>query len=425
MLRATESSHKAEELSAGEIRAHLERLLASPAFRSSKRCQRFLAYVVGEALDGKAGSLKERTLAIEVFDRAESFHSGDDTIVRVGAREVRKRLAQYYTTANGAHEKMRIELPPGSYVPEFVPADTFGTVMLEVSPSASGSAASPPIRKPSGKIWILALACVVAVAATLVYYSGAFTRRSAFEEFWAPMWQGSGPVLIAMAHPLVYHASSRAIRLNEERLGSSPVPSQRPLQLPPKELDGSDIIPVPDQYVGYGDTVAAAEISVLLARHSKDSRLRPADQLEFADFREMPAVFIGAFTNRWSMEFSQKLRLHFVFDAQGVPAIVDAAAPARSWRLPVAVDNGSSAEDYFLVCRLANSSSGRPVMMVAGLKQFGTEAASRFIVDPEAVVDTLRKVGSNWQNRNLELVFHAKVIGNSPSASELIAWHVW
>src|SRR6476469_1539777 len=101
MLRATESSHKAEDLSGIEVRAHLERLLASPAFRSSKRCQRFLAYVVGEALEGKAGSLKERTLAIEVFDRAESFHSADDTIVRVGAREVRKRLAQYYTTVDG------------------------------------------------------------------------------------------------------------------------------------------------------------------------------------------------------------------------------------------------------------------------------------------------------------------------------------
>jgi hypothetical protein len=239
------------------------------------------------------------------------------------------------------------------------------------------------------------------------------------------MSQGSGPVLIAMAHPLVYHASSRAIRLNEERLGPSPLPSQRPLQLLPQELNGSDIIPVPDQYVGYGDTVAAAEISALLARRSKDARLRPADQLEFADFREMPAVLIGAFTNRWSMEFSQKFRLHFAFDPHGVPEIVDAAMPPRSWRLPFTEDNGSSAEDYFLVCRLANSFSSRPVMMVAGLKQFGTEAASRFIVDTKAVNDTLRKIGPNWQNRNLELVFHAKVIGNSPSASELIAWHIW
>ena len=118
MLRATESSHKAEDLSGIEVRAHLERLLASPAFRSSKRCQRFLAYVVGEALEGKAGSLKERTLAIEVFDRAESFHSADDTIVRVGAREVRKRLAQYYQEPNHDAEP-RIDLPLGSYAARF------------------------------------------------------------------------------------------------------------------------------------------------------------------------------------------------------------------------------------------------------------------------------------------------------------------
>lgn len=394
-----------------EIRAHLERLLTSPAFRSSKRCQRFLVYVVGETLEGRADSLKERALAIEVFDRAESFHSGDDTIVRVGAREVRKRLAQYYTTAEGSREKMRIELPPGSYAPEFVPAEAL-----------SGLAPRAPARKPSR---VLVLAAIIAVTALLFHYSGAFSRRSAFETFWAPMWQSPGPVLIAMAQPLVYHASSRAIHLNEERLGPSLVPSQRPLQLPPKELDGSDIVPVPDQYVGYGDTVAATEISVLLAKHSKDVRLRPAGQLEFADFSEMPAALIGAFTNRWSMEFSQKFRLHFVFDAHGTPAIVDTASPSRVWRLPFAVDNGTTAEDYFLVCRLVNFSSSRPVILVAGLKQFGTEAASRFIVDPKAVNDTLRKIGSNWQDRNLELVFHAKVIGNSPAASELIAWHIW
>src|SRR5690348_2098356 len=99
--------------------------------------------------------------------------------------------------------------------------------------------------------------------------------------------------------------------------------------------------------------------------------------------------------------------------------------PSRVWRLPFAVDNGKTAEDYFLVCRLVNFSSGRPVILVAGLKQFGTEAASRFIVDPKAVNDTLRKIGSNWQDRNLELVFHAKVIGNSPAAADLIAWHIW
>ena len=203
MLRATESSHKAE-VAPVEVRSHLERLLASPAFRSSKRCQRFLAYVVGEVLEGRTGGLKERTLAFEVFDRAESFHSGDDTIVRVGAREVRKRLAQYYTTAEGAHEKVRIELPPGSYVPEFVSAQAF-TSMPDYPPPEVAPGRTL-VGHPSGKILILTLAGLIVAATILLRYSGAFAKASPFDEFWAPVWQNSGPVLIAIAHLGLQHA---------------------------------------------------------------------------------------------------------------------------------------------------------------------------------------------------------------------------
>jgi hypothetical protein len=416
-----DSSNRVEELSAGEVRSHLQRLLASPAFRSSKRCQRFLAYVVGEVLEGKTDGLKERTLATQVFDRSESFHSGDDTIVRVGAREVRKRLAQYYTTTEGMHEKIRIELPPGSYVPEFVHAEAVGTTIVEVSPSVM----PVPERKRFPWVWILAVLGIAVAVAVPIQFTAALPHRGVFEKFWAPVWRAPGPVLIAMAQPLVYHPSSRALRLNDERVGPTSLPIQKPLHLLPKELDGSDMIPVPDQYVGYGDTVAATGISALLARHSKDARLRPASKLEFADFREMPAVLIGAFTNRWTLEFSQKFRFRFIYDAHHVPAIADAADASRSWNIPQEQDNGTSPEDYFVVCRLVNSSSGSPIVIAAGLKQFGTEAAGRFLVDMHAVEETFQKIEGNWQSRNVEIVFHAKVIGNAPGASELVAWHVW
>jgi hypothetical protein len=232
-------------------------------------------------------------------------------------------------------------------------------------------------------------------------------------------------VLIAIAHPLVYHPSSRAVRLNEERLGPAPVPIQRPLHLLPKELDGSDMVPVPDQYVGYGDTAAAVAISALSARHSKNVRIHPASKLEFGDFREMPAVLIGAFTNRWTLELSQAFRFHFGQDSQRAPAIVDTTDKSHFWSIPLKQDNGSSPEDYFLVCRLLHSPSGKPVMIAAGLTQFGTEAAGGFLVDSERLRDTLQKIGSDWRTHNVEIVFHAKVIGNSPSASDLIAWYVW
>lgn len=409
------------EIPTDVIRAHLQRVLDSSAFRFSKRCRRFLEYVVGEVLEGRGASLKERTLAAEVFDRPKSFDA-EDTIVRVGAREVRKRLAQYYASAEGINEPLRIELHSGSYAPEFVYAPSSITRVLEEAPAEQPSRKPEP-RRP-GYVWGLALAAVIAVVAISLPFAVGRHEASLFDEFWTPLWYSPQPVLVVIANPLVYHPSTRAERLNDQRLGPSSVPIQRPLQLPARELDGSDMIPVPDQYVGYGDSVASTNIASLLASHSVRTRLRPSIKTDFADFRETPAVLIGAFTNRWTLEFTQKLRFYFGYDAQRAPAILDATNTSQHWSIPEKEDNGRSSEDYFLICRLTHSASGKFTVIVAGLTQFGTEAAARFMVDPGRLEETLKNIGNGWQHRNVQILFHAKVIGNAPSASELVAWNL-
>src|SRR5580700_5392233 len=100
------------------VREELSRVLACHEFRSSKRSQDFLRYVVEHTLAGQADMLKERTIGIEVFGRSTSYEPSDDATVRVKAGDVRKRLGLYYAE-QGAHNPVRIELPPGTYVPEF------------------------------------------------------------------------------------------------------------------------------------------------------------------------------------------------------------------------------------------------------------------------------------------------------------------
>src|SRR5450755_2961153 len=102
------------------IKEELNRVLLCHEFRSSKRSQDFLRYVVDNALHGHAGMLKERTIGIEVFGRSTSYDPSDDATVRVKAGEVRKRLGLYYSD-QGAQSPLRIELPSGTYVPEFRP----------------------------------------------------------------------------------------------------------------------------------------------------------------------------------------------------------------------------------------------------------------------------------------------------------------
>ena len=100
------------------VRAELERMLLTPSFVQSGRCKRFLTYIVEKTLSGHATQLKERTIGINVFERANDYDTGDDSIVRVTANEVRKRISQFYQEAPQAH-LIQIELPRGSYVPEF------------------------------------------------------------------------------------------------------------------------------------------------------------------------------------------------------------------------------------------------------------------------------------------------------------------
>src|SRR5947208_2114800 len=100
-------------------RAELERVLASPAFRGSRRCCRFLEYSVQHVLQGNAQEdLRERNMGIEVFHRAPDYDTAEDAIVRVTANEVRKRLAQFYQESGGGSDPV-ITLPPGSYAVSF------------------------------------------------------------------------------------------------------------------------------------------------------------------------------------------------------------------------------------------------------------------------------------------------------------------
>ena len=70
-------------------------------------------------------------------------------------------------------------------------------------------------------------------------------------------------------------------------------------------LNGSDFVPVFDQYVGFGDTVAVSRLAVLFAQRGQEARLRLASKLDFSDVRDSASVLIGAFTNRWSMEVAR------------------------------------------------------------------------------------------------------------------------
>ncbi len=155
------AQERSRDPSAEDVRAQLERILASPDFAQSERQKRFLRYIVEETLAERAARLSEYAIGVDVFDRGESFDPQTSSIVRVEASRLRGKLEKYNATG-GQHAPCRIVLPRGGYVP------IFELTELDAKPptSLAGLTPQPEARRtglPGRAIWI----AVAALAASL------------------------------------------------------------------------------------------------------------------------------------------------------------------------------------------------------------------------------------------------------------------
>ncbi len=96
----------------------LDAILKSRLFSRSHSLVGLLDYICQKYFEGRVDQIKEYTIAVEHFGRAEEFHSKDDPIVRVDANRLRRRLRRYYRT-EGKDHPVYISIPSGQYAPVF------------------------------------------------------------------------------------------------------------------------------------------------------------------------------------------------------------------------------------------------------------------------------------------------------------------
>ena len=133
-------------ISAAEVQDQLNQILASPEFHGSARLQRFLRLAVERTLAGEADQMKEYNVGRDVFDRGDDYDPRMDSIVRVEAQRLRRKLKDYYQT-HGRAEPIVIAFEPGSYVPVFkralARADRAQTTVTLVRPDVCTVAVLP------------------------------------------------------------------------------------------------------------------------------------------------------------------------------------------------------------------------------------------------------------------------------------------
>lgn len=118
MAEGADDPGRLDVRAAAIIRAGLDRVLVSDAFRAAPQLSAFLSFIVERTVEGRAAELKGYTIAVEGLGRPADFNPQLDPIVRVEAGRLRRALAQYYA-GDGRDDPVQISMPVGGYVPVF------------------------------------------------------------------------------------------------------------------------------------------------------------------------------------------------------------------------------------------------------------------------------------------------------------------
>ncbi len=119
-------------------RAEVESVLTSGVLGRTNNLGRFLRFVCEKYFDGTINEVKEYSIAIHALGRPQDFDPQVDTIVRVTAHTLRKRLEDYYRTAGASHS-VHICLPAGHYAPKFIhTGDLDSAVLLDSHENHAG-----------------------------------------------------------------------------------------------------------------------------------------------------------------------------------------------------------------------------------------------------------------------------------------------
>jgi len=390
----------------GLVMKELDAILASYHFRGSKRYPAMLKYVVGAALDGHAGDLKERTLGVEVFGRDPNYDTSADPVVRFSASEVRKRIAQYYHD-NKTGSRLRIELPLGSYMPEFIPSPTAPRDTPPVTaPVSPDSLAKYLTERP--RFLRLAVAALVALVLLAVVFAALWHQRSiekstsAVDELWAPLLKSPGQVLFVVGPVL-----QEALAPHTENTGAIDNGIGR------------------YDHVSVLSAVALTHLAGVLQRFGRSYEVKESTESSLADMRSRPVVLIGAVNNTWTMHIVNPLRFRFLFDGRKAEIQDTRDLQNHPWVFDVTDSSQSATTDYAIVARFHDPTTEGPVLVIAGLGPNGTEVASEFASDPQFIRRIADKMPAGWEGKNIELVLKMDVIGSKAGPPELVSATVW
>lgn len=419
---------------AEEVREHLRRILESAAFKGSERSREFLVVIVEKALAGRFEELKERMLGVELFGRDTSYDTGEDAVVRVTASDVRKRLLRYYSES-GVNSELRLEIPVGSYIPDFhwtapdpaveEPAlPPSPEVALDIPPAVPAAPREPLARKP------LLCAMTGFVLGILVCALGVrlLARGGVAEGLpWSSLLQNGRRLQIIL--------SDTEISKMQNVVGYSlSLPDYANHKyLPPDTPMSPDLGRMLNFFRGL--SMGATDVSVALSvakrafPNSPQVSFLPARSVQLKDFRtDDNFLLLGSpRSDPWVSLFEDQLDFQFFYDAATSREIIRNLKPHKG-ELPSyrpSAKGYDTGEAFGIIAFLGNPNQNGHVLLLAGSSAEATEAAAKFVLNRETIANLLKVNGIPPAGNpvSFQILLRVNTMAGSANTFEAVAFH--
>ncbi len=399
------------------VREHLREVLESQAFKGSRRSQQFLQHIVEKSIEGHADELKERDLGVRLFGRQPSYDTGEDAIVRVTASDVRKRLHHFYADANS---EIRIEIPSGSYAPEF----------RRIAVTAPRPAPAPVarFRHVDRRVAFCAgigLAALAFIGTWAYYRSTQLSARNMMP--WSHMFQPGSQTVLVLSDPDI----SAVQQLTGWRSSLSDYANGKyfpdPESLDPgmrralESFRGANVAAV--------DVGIAINIFGLATRSPARPKIRRARTLKLVDFKtDDDFIILGSpRSNPWSGLFQEALDFEFAYDENTKQEYIRnrrvQAGEAERY-MPTARGWGTG-RAFAMLAVVGNPTQRGEVLLLAGTSAEATEASGKLATDIESLSRSLKKCGIPTDNpiRHFEMLIEVTTMAGSADTFNVRACH--
>ena len=381
------------------VSEQLERILAHPSFRTSKRCAALLRHVVQSTLLGHGALLKERTLGVEVFGRDASYDTNLDPVVRTTAGDIRKRIAQYYHQP-GHETEIRIDLPSGSYLPEFhLPSElSIGVAAPQIAPENIQPIPIAPKKKSPLAYVLIPAACLLIVFAGFEMWK----PKPALQMLWGQILNAPAPVLIVIGEP------------PHLPITNNPSPTVT------AHITGAD-------HVAFADAESLAQLSGFLGKYAKPYSLKSAQAATFSDLQKGPVILIAGLDNQWTRRATDPLRFHFAYGTNpNLFWIEDDKDPSRrDWSVNYSIPYSNLTQDYAIIARFLDPETAQWTIITAGIGDNGTAAAGDFLTNPKYANALAQAAPKGWESKNLEAIIATQVIDGNSGPPRILAVEIW